>query len=89
MKRLALALLLLSACGGSGSNLHWFATCHSLCISFPDGGGAPSDGGNDCIDHKVGEACSVEGDMCGVSDSCEGPLVCAASDPLAGVACPL
>ncbi|HEY2028747.1 MAG TPA: hypothetical protein VGH20_06025 [Myxococcales bacterium] len=87
MKRLALALVLLSACGGSGTapakNLHWFATCGApLCT-------ADAGVGNGCADHQVGESCTVEGDLCGNRDGCHGPLVCAASDPLAGVVCPL
>jgi hypothetical protein len=90
MKRLALALVFVCAagCGGAPNalkgNLHWFATCRSLCI-VEDGGV----GGNGCVDHEAGESCSVEGEMCGASGSCEGPLVCAATDPLAGVVCPL
>lgn len=85
MKALALTSMLLCACGGNAprGNLHWFATCGArLCT--PDGGVS-----NGCTDHKAGDACSVEGEMCGVTGACQGPLVCAASDPLAGVACPL
>ena len=86
MRFLGLCLAIVCACGGStapAGNLHWFATCGArLCT--PDGGVS-----NGCVDHKAGDSCTVEGEMCGVTGACQGPLVCAASDPLAGVACPL
>lgn len=82
-RALGLAAALVCACGGKApaGNLHWFATCGGPCTI--DGGTT-----NGC-DHKVGDSCSVEGEMCGAQAGCQAPLVCAASDPLAGVVCPL
>ena len=75
----------IGACPVSGG-LTWFRTCGPpVCQADPQPSGLPA-----CTASELaGTQCSKAGAQCDTGASCAGPLVCAATDPRHGGACPV